>query len=57
MIRLTGLRKLVVSVYGPNNRAAARFAGIAEDLERLCADMQTQAEHDCPGFSVKGFYK
>ncbi len=57
VIRLHELRKLVVSVYGPNNRAAERFAAISEDLERLCAAMQAQAEHDCPGFPVQGFYR
>ena len=57
VIRLGELRNLVVSVYGPNNQAARRFTAIAEDLERLCADMQVQAEHDCPGFPVHGFYK
>jgi len=56
-IRVLELRNLVVSVYGPNNQASVRFSAIAEDLERLCSDMQAQAEHDCPGFPVHGFYK
>jgi hypothetical protein len=54
--RLRQLCDLVVSVYGPNNSAAFAFQKVAEAMERLCKDMESQAAHDLPGYSANNFY-
>ena len=54
--RLQELYKVVVGVYGPNNQASFTFRKVAENLNRLCQDLQAQAAHDLPGFSVDGLY-
>jgi len=54
--RLQELCKVVASIYGPHNQASFTFLKVAENLNRLCQDLQAQAAHDCPGFSVDGFY-
>ena len=54
--RLHQLCNLVVSVYGPNNRAAFSFQRVAEAMERLCKDLEAQATHDCSGRSTGNFY-
>jgi hypothetical protein len=47
---------VVVGVYGPNNQASFTFLKVAENLGRLCQDLQAQAAQDLPGYSVDGFY-
>ena len=54
--RLQELCKVVVSVYGPNNQASFTFLKVAENLGRLCQDLQAQAAQDLPGYSVEGLY-
>jgi hypothetical protein len=54
--RLHELSTLVMGVYGPQNRAAFEFGKLAESMERLCQDLDAQAEHDWPGYSTQGFY-
>ena len=54
--RLQELCKVVVSVYGPNNQASFTFLKVADNLNRLCHDLQAQAAQDLPGFSVDGLY-
>ncbi len=54
--RLRELCNVVVSVYGPNNRAAFSFLKIADDMERLSQDLQTQVIRDYPGYDVGDFY-
>jgi hypothetical protein len=61
-LRLTRLRlhemcTLVMSVYGPQNQAAFDFVKTAESMDRLCEDLQAQAEHDWPGHPTEGFYQ
>jgi len=53
--RLQQLCNLVVSVYGPNNRAAFSFQKAAEAMERLCKDLESQAARDL-GYSSENFY-
>jgi len=55
--RLQALCELVVSVYGPNTQAAFSFMKAAEQINRLCQDLQTQADKDCPGFPTDGLYR
>ncbi len=54
--RLHQLCDLLVSVYGPNNRAAFSFQKATEAMDRLCADMETQATKDGAGFAGETFY-
>ena len=54
--RLQELCKVVVSVYGPNAQAAFTFMKAAEQVKRLCQDLQAQAARDLPGFPTDGFY-
>jgi hypothetical protein len=54
--RLQELCKVVVSVYGPHTKAAFTFLKVADNLHRLCQDLQTQAARDLPGYPIDGFY-
>ena len=54
--RLRELCKVVVSVYGPHTHAAFTFLKVADNLHRLCQDLQTQAARDLPGYPIDGFY-
>jgi len=54
--RMRELCNLVVTVYGPHNRASFTFIKTAESMEKLCQDMQTQVTLDHPGFAVEKFY-
>jgi hypothetical protein len=54
--RMHELCNLVVEVYGPNDQAAFTFLKAAEDIDRLCADLQNRAAHDWPGHATDGFY-
>lgn len=55
--RIHELSLLVNSVYGPNNQAAFTFQKVAQELERLCGDLQAQARQDLPGFVVEDLYR
>jgi hypothetical protein len=54
--RMQELCKVVVGVYGPNAPAAFTFTRAAGSMERLCQDLQAQANRDLPGFAVDSFY-
>lgn len=54
--RLRELCNVVVSVYGPNNRAAFSFLKITEGMERLCQDLQAQVSQDYRGYDVDDLY-
>lgn len=54
--RLQELCKVVVSVYGPNAQAAFTFLKVAEQVNRLCQDLQAQAARDLPGYTIDGMY-
>ena len=54
--RMRELCNLVVTVYGPHNRASFTFLKTAESMERLCQEMQTQVTLDHPGYSVEKVY-
>jgi hypothetical protein len=54
--RMHQLCDLVVGVYGPNNRAAFAFLKMVEAMDRLCADMESQATHDTPGSGARNLY-
>lgn len=54
--RMQELCKLVVSVYGPQNSAAFTFIKAAEQVGKLCQDLQAQAAKDLPGYPIDGIY-
>jgi hypothetical protein len=54
--RMQSLCKMVVSIYGPHTQAAFSFVKAAEQVNRLCQDLQAQAAKDLPGLSVDGLY-
>jgi hypothetical protein len=54
--RVRQLCDLVAGVYGPNNRAAFTFQKLAETMERLCQELETQAGRDLAGNSSDTFY-
>jgi hypothetical protein len=54
--RLRELCNVVVGVYGPNNRAAFSFLRVADAMERLTQDLQTQVSQDYRGHRVDDLY-
>ena len=54
--RLHELQTLVMSVYGPQNRAAFDFVKTTEFMDRLCQDLQAQVANDWPGPATEDFY-
>jgi hypothetical protein len=54
--RMQELCRMMVSVYGPNAPAAFTFMKVASNMERLCQDLQAQANRDLPGYPIDGFY-
>jgi hypothetical protein len=54
--RIVELSILVSEIYGTSNQAAFSFMRAVEALDRLCADLQTQAAKDWPGRLTDGIY-
>ena len=55
--RLRALCDVVISVYGPANRAAFSFLKTLEALDRLEQDLATQAMQDLPGYPSNDLYQ
>jgi hypothetical protein len=51
------LASVMMSVYGPQSRTAFTFQKANEAMDRLCAEMEAQAEQDCPGLNASSFYR
>jgi hypothetical protein len=54
--RLRALCELVITVYGPANRAAFSFLKALEATDRLEQDLATQAMQDLPGYPSNDIY-
>ena len=54
--RMHKLCDLVVEIYKPNNQAAFNFCQAVDAVDRLCAEMQTQAAQDAPDGHTEGIY-
>jgi hypothetical protein len=54
--RMQALCQMVVSIYGPNTQPAFTFLKAAEQMNRLCLDLQAQAAKDLPGYPIDGLY-
>jgi hypothetical protein len=55
-IRLRSLCDLIANVYGLNNPAAFSFLKAMEAMDRLNADLASQASRDLPGISHDDLY-
>ena len=55
--RLLQLGSVIKRVYGPQSRTAFIFQKATDAVDRLCVEMQAQAESDCPGLDASSFYK
>jgi hypothetical protein len=55
-IRLRSLCDLIVNVYGLNNPAAFSFLKAMEAMDRLNADLASQASRDLPGIQPGDLY-
>ena len=55
-LRLRALCDVVISVYGPANRAAFSFLKALEAFDRLEQDLATQAMQDLPGYPSNDLY-
>ncbi len=55
--RMLHVASVVASVYGPQSRTAFTFAKVNEAMDKLCVEMQAQAEQDCPGLNTSSFYR
>jgi len=56
-VRLRQLGSVVVGVYGPNSRTAFTFQKLNDAMDKLCGEMEAQAEADCPGLDASSFYR
>jgi len=54
--RLRALCDLIISVYGPGNRAAFSFLRTLAAIDRLEQDLATQAMQDLPGYPSNDLY-
>jgi hypothetical protein len=55
--RLLHLSSVVRGVYGAQSRVAFQYAKMLEALDRVCLEMQAQAELDCPGLNASSLYQ
>jgi hypothetical protein len=55
--RMRQLAAVMFTVYGPQSKTAFSFKKLNEAVDRLCEEMQAQAEQDCPGLDASAFYR
>jgi hypothetical protein len=55
--RMRHLAAVMFTVYGPQSKTAFSFKKLNEAVDRLCEEMQAQAEQDCPGLDASSFYR
>jgi hypothetical protein len=55
--RMRQLAAVMMTVYGPQSKTAFTFKKVNEAIDRLCDEMQAQAELDCPGLDASSFYR
>ena len=54
--RLLQLSSVAISVYGPQSHTGFSFKKLNDAMDRICAEMQAQAELDCPGLDAGELY-
>jgi hypothetical protein len=55
--KLLHLASVMTSVYGPQSRTAFSFKKLTEAMDKVCSEMEAQAEQDCPGVNASSFYR
>lgn len=55
--RLVQLGSMAATVYGVQSRTAFHFQKLTEAMDKLCDELQAQAEQDCPGLDAPAFYR
>jgi hypothetical protein len=55
--KLLHLGSVATSVYGKQSRAAFHFQKVNDAMDKLCDELQAQAEQDCPGLGAASFYR
>jgi hypothetical protein len=55
--RVQQLSRMVLDVYGPNNRCAFAFEKLNEAMDRLIDELARQAVADCPGEDAERLYR
>lgn len=55
--RLLELSRMLIEVYGANNRSTFAFEKVNEVMERLSEELGRQAAADCPGKDAEGLYR
>jgi len=55
--RLLELSRMLLDVYGANNRCVFAFEKVNEAMVRLSEEFARQANADCPGKDAEGLYR
>jgi hypothetical protein len=55
--RLLQLGSVAATVYGIQSRTAFQFKKVNDAMDRLCDELQAQADQDCPGLDAATFYR
>jgi len=55
--KLLHLGSVAATVYGKQSRAAFQFQKVNDAIDKLCDELQAQAEQDCPGLDASSFYR
>jgi hypothetical protein len=54
---LRQLSRMLLDVYGPNNRCTFAFEQLDAAMERLTEELARQAAADCPGQEAENLYR
>jgi hypothetical protein len=55
--RLLQLSRMVLDVYGANNRCSFAFEKVVDAVDRLAEELASQALADCPGKEAERLYR
>lgn len=55
--RLTQLSRMVLDVYGSNNRCSFAFEKLNEAMEQVMEELEKQAIADCPAQDARALYR
>ena len=55
--RLLQLGSVAATIYGRQSRMAFHFQKVNEAIDKLCDELQAQADQDCPGLDAATFYR
>jgi len=55
--RLLQLGSVAATIYGVQSRTAFHFQKVNDAMDKLCDELQAQADQDCPGLDAGTFYR